>query len=684
MNSWQLGPEDLGDLKTVLEAEWLETNGLGSFASGTLSGAVSRRYHGLLTVATHPPVGRMHLVSKVAEVLVTPEGTFELDTNCFAGSVEPTGYQYLSSAEASPVPTFHYQVGGYLLRKRVFMIHTKQATAVTYELLEAPGPCRIQLRPMFTFRDFHSLTHQNEALDPTALRPGPAEILFRPYPGVPALHVYHGSLPFEASAGWQQNLHLQAEERRGLPCVEDHWTPGMFACELDPGGRRGLIFSTEPLQTEPDDPEVVSLSRQKSSASMGPDPFLLFEAEQTRREGLAGPHQGKGGLLEALAGSSSHFIVSRGEGSSIIAGYPWFEDWSRDTFISLPGLTLMMDRTDEAVQMLTAYSECIQDGLLPNRFPDPGQEPEYNSVDAPLWYIHALGRYLEKTDDLETLEERLLPVARSIVSAFLEGTRFGIHVDRDGLVVAGEPGMQLTWMDARVEDRVVTRRAGKPVEIQALWYNALRLLESTFYEVGEELDGQAYGELADQVEQSFLKLFWNEDEGYCHDVVDCPDIPGGVDTSLRPNQLLAASLPAALLDSARARRMIDRVRKDLLTPRGLRTLSPSAPGYQRRYQGSPAQRDGSYHQGTVWPWLIGPYCDSLVTAHGGWKPKVIKEVTAVLRSFEDHLTQAGLGFVSEIFEPEAPHEPVGCVAQAWSVGELLRVAAELDRQKSGH
>ncbi|MBI4872328.1 MAG: glycogen debranching enzyme family protein [Candidatus Riflebacteria bacterium] len=678
----------LSDLSSSLSREWLETNGLGSFASCSLSGAMTRRYHGLLVCATVPPVGRLQLVSKVAETIRVGDTSFELDTNLYPGAVHPTGHRHAVEASVRPFPSFVFRAGGVRLEKTVFMPREHQATVCVYSVAEAPGPVLLQLRLLLGCRDFHALTSQNPALDPRPRHLGDGHLVFEPYPRVPPIHVYFDAGEFHPSPCWFRNLEYPVERQRGLPCHEDNWSPGSVVVPLGTGRSVGIIFSAGPFgrwtpgarAVEPDSGHDSAVEgRQTQPAPADPDARSLMRLELKRREKAAGPFAGKGGLLEALARASEHFLVRRGEGHSIIAGYPWFEDWGRDTFISLPGLTLTMEKPELAAEILAEFAGFLKGGLLPNRFPDFAETPDYNTVDAPLWFIHAAGRYLESTDDLEGLCVNFLPAMDAIVSAFRAGTDFGIKMDSDGLLAAGADGLQLTWMDAKVGGRVITPRRGKPVEIQALWYNALRTLEAIACELGQSSRARSLETLADRVRASFLAKFWDEERGCCRDVVDDPNLNGQSDPSLRPNQLFAASLPYPLLDAGAARRMTDVVRDKLLTPRGLRTLSPDDPRYVAHYRGGPESRDAAYHNGVVWPWLLGAYCDALVRAHGGWKPEVAKEVGALLRGLETHLAEAGLGFVAEIFEPEPPFEPAGCIAQAWSVAELLRVAAELDR-----
>jgi predicted glycogen debranching enzyme len=445
----------------------------------------------------------------------------------------------------------------------------------------------------------------------------------------------------------------------------------------NPGSKIGLAPGDLPAPVRSPNPAAAG----KPAPAKAPSASALLESEERRRKCLAGPFEGKGGLLESLAVASDRFLVRRSPGHSVLAGYPWFEDWGRDTFISLPGLALTMGRHAIAAEVLAEFARFVKDGMLPNRFPDFAAEPEYNSVDAPLWFIHSAGRFLEASDDLEEVRDRFLPVMEAIVDSYRDGTRYGIAMDEDGLIAAGEPGMQLTWMDARYDGVVFTPRHGKPVEIQALWHSALCTLEAIHYELDNPTRAHEYGALAARVRESFLRKFWREEAGICHDVVDDPNLDGASDPSLRPNQLFAAALPYPLLDAARTRRMLEAVRAKLLTPVGLRTLSPTESGYLARYQGGPAERDAAYHNGTVWPWLLGAYCDAVVTANSGWQPAALTEIRAILAGFEKHLSEAGLGGISEIFEPEPPYTPVGCTHQAWSVAELLRIAAEVEKHE---
>ena len=397
----------------------------------------------------------------------------------------------------------------------------------------------------------------------------------------------------------------------------------------------------------------------------------LMSAAIERREELVSRVPKASGFVRELVLAADQFIVTRGNGQTVIAGYPWFSDWGRDTMIALNGLTLAAGRPEIARSMINEFSKHISQGMIPNRFPDEGEEAEYNTVDATLWYFEAIRAYIAATGDNKIIKGSLYKKLANIIDWHLQGTRFNIHVDTDGLLYAGEPGVQLTWMDAKIGDLVITPRTGKPVEIQALWYNALRIMSDLSLVFGTNADTDKFDDLADMCRQSFNAAFWNEDEDCLYDVIE----DGTRDGSIRPNQIFAASLPHSMLDDAKARQVVDRVAADLLTPVGLRSLSPADPRYCPVYIGSPFERDSAYHQGTVWAWLIGGFVDAYRRVY----PDDIARVDEIIAGFEPHLSEAGLGQVSEIFDADPPHTPRGCFAQAWSVAELLRVAVDSTR-----
>ena len=635
------------DLERAGNLEWLEANGLGGWASGTVAGCHTRRYHGLLVAATRPPVGRMVLLSKLAETIEVAGRRIELDANRYPGAVSPRGYEHLTSFAIDPMPTFIYQAAGVTLKKTIAAVHGENTTVVVFEVLDARGPVTLELRPLIAYRDYHGLQRANDAIRfaDASFREGVFRA--RPYDRAPELHLQADQASFTAAPDWYFRFEYAREAERGLDAHEDLFCYGVFRRDLAKGQRFGVIVSTG---------EVA-----------GRDPLALMEKERVRRGAVTDAVSKNDDVARTLTLAADAFVVRRGEDlRTIIAGYPWFSDWGRDTMIALPGLCLATGRQEDAKKILRAFARSIDKGMLPNRFPDGGEAPEYDAVDATLWFFVATRRYLDATGDDEFVLGELLPVFEDVIAWHLRGTRHGIRVDEDGLLQAGEPGVPLTWMDAKVGDRLITPRWGKAVEIQALWYNALAILADLRKRAGRSADAATLVERAKQVRERFVELFWNEDAACLFDVVDgdCKD------ASIRPNQIFALSLPYPLLAKDKARAVLAVVEAKLLTPYGLRSLSPDDPAYCGRYEGGPADRDAAYHQGTVWSWLLGPYADALVKTNGVvGKPKARKAIEGLI----PHLHEAGLGTISEIFDGDAPHAPRGCPAQAWSVGEALRI-----------
>jgi predicted glycogen debranching enzyme len=647
---WTIGPDVCGDFDRATELEWLETDGLGGWAGSTILGAHSRRYHGLLVAATHPPVGRMVLLSRLDET-VTVEGAgggaFDLACNRFPGAIHPHGFEHLERFRKAVFPVWDYAFAGVKLRKTVASLHGEPTRLVLYELLAAPGPVRLALQPFFAGRDIHATAHANGWVHREGIFAG-GSLAYRMYDGLPEVFLHVPGSSWQASPDWWNRFQYDRERERGLDFEEDLFTPGVLRVDLAPGARLGVMVSTV-------DPS-------------GRDVFALLETERRRRAAVLEAFGSSDPLCRALAAAGDSFIVRRGEDlRTVIAGYPWFSDWGRDTMIALPGLCLVTRRFAEAQGILRAFARAVSDGMLPNRFPDQGEAPEYNTVDASLWYFVAVWRYLQATGDESFVRGELLPVLEEILAWHRRGTRHGIKEDADGLLASGAPGVQLTWMDAKVGDWVVTPRMGKPVEIQALWVNALSILAALRERLGG--DGSDLHQRAARAAARFRDLFWNEDAGCLYDNVSA----GGPDASLRPNQLLALSLPFPLVTGERAERILRAVEAKLLTPCGLRTLAPDDPAYCPRCTGGPAERDGAYHQGTVWPWLLGPYLTALVRVRGEAGRRRGRDL---LTAFAPHLGAAGLGSVSEILDGDPPHTPRGCTAQAWSVAEILRAAAE--------
>ncbi len=639
----------LQDFNYAHSLEWLETNGLGGYASSTVSGANSRRYHGLLVAAMHPPVGRTVILSKLEDTLLVDEKRFELSANQYPGAVHPQGFRYLKSFERNFFPEFVFEAGGIKIKKTIAAIQGENTTLIIYEVLDASKNFRLELLPLCASRDYHSISHANDSIYKGYLF---QEGVFQTknYQDSPELFIKVPQSNFEVSGHWYNNFEYSIEHYRGLDFHEDLFNHGKFILDLKKGDQVGVIIST-------DDPS-------------GKDAMQLFMQEQKRREALVSNFT-ENESIKQLVLAADQFVVKRGDNlKTIIAGYHWFSDWGRDTMISLPGLCLVTGRYDDAKKILKAFAESISEGMLPNRFPDFGEAPEYNTVDATLWYFHAIYKYYQYTSDRDFVTT-VLPILKDIIEWHYKGTRYNIHVDADELLYSGQDGVQLTWMDAKVGDWVVTPRKGKAVEINALWYNALSIMKELLTKVENLKEAEIFKERAVRVHSSFNQKFWNESQSCLYDFVD----GDYKNDALRPNQIYALSLPFPLLPKAKAEKVFNVVSKKLLTPRGLRSLSPDHKEYKAIYGGDQWHRDGAYHQGTVWSFLLGPYIDALVTIKGS---KGKTEASTILKTFFDHLNEAGVGTVSEIFDAAPPHAPRGCMAQAWGVGEILRVAIEYD------
>jgi len=644
------GQDTCRDIDTALDREWLETNGLGGFASSTITGLNTRRYHGLLVAATHPPVGRMVLLSKLEETLIVDGKSFELSANQFPGVIHPQGFQYQTRFRLDPFPVFTYEVDGIELEKSVFMVQGENTTVVQYQLKTPHDSVRLELRPLIAFRDYHNTTHENGGLDPTvASEPGLASVA--PYPGLPRLYLAHDADGVEPTGQWYRNFEYRVEQERGLDYREDLFNPLMCRFDLSASATAAVVASTVRH-------DVREVPR-------------LHQNEIARRSQVADAAPVKDELVRWLVTAADQFIVAREEQKTVIAGYHWFSDWGRDTMIALPGLTLVTGRFDIARSILLEFSKHVDRGMLPNRFPDAGEQPEYNTVDGTLWFFEAIRAYADYTGDYEFVRKNLYRMLTDIITWHVRGTRYGIRVDDSGLLASGAPGVQLTWMDAKVGDWVVTPRHGKPVEIQVLWYNALRTMEDFAARFGDPAAAKRYAKMATVARWSFNRLFWNESAGCLYDVVN----GGPPDASIRPNQILAVSLHHSMVARGRAQAIVDVVAHELLTLYGLRTLAPGDPRYVGHYAGGQHARDSAYHQGTVWPWLMGPFLSAYVNVNGG-TAKARMQAAKWLEPFRKHLREAGLGQVSEILDGDLPHRPRGCIAQAWSVAELLRAAVE--------
>src|SRR6201982_3000243 len=539
--------------------------------------------------------------------------------------------------------------------KSVFMIHGENSAVIHYELRmnnrpQVPKNLRLEVRPSIAFRDYHGTTHENGVINP-AVQESSGLASVTPYPGLPSLHLAHNAIELRKTGDWYRNFEYDAERERGLDCSEDLFNPFVLCFDLRLRRQASIIASTE----RRDVTQAVEYRR----------------AEITRRRKVIMASPIEDGFAQSLAAASDQYLVSRGDEKTVIAGYHWFSDWGRDTMIALPGLTLPTGKYEVARSILRTFAKHVDQGMLPNRFPDAGETPEYNTVDATLWFFEAARAFLAYTGDLEFVGNELYPVFTDIISWHVRGTRYGIKMDESGLLTCGGVGVQLTWMDAKVGDWVVTPRRGKPVEIQALWYNALCIMEDLAQRLDDEPARKRYSGMATLTKWSFNRLLWNEKGNYLYDVVN----GGPPDASIRPNQIFAVSLPYTMLSPEKAGLVVRTVQQHLLTPYGLRSLALTDPQYRGRYTGDPVSRDGAYHQGTVWPWLMGPFITAYIKVNRNSEP-ARRQVETWLGALKQHLSDAGLGHISEVGGGGAPHQPGGCIAQAWSVAELLRATVE--------
>lgn len=678
------GPSHWEGFEAGIRKEWLVTNGIGGYASSSLIGANTRKYHGLLVVPLHPPRDRWVLLAKIEDEIGYNETIFQLSTNQYRNVIHPLGYRWLSQVSVGHYPTFYWVADGIHLKKEIFMVYGKDLTVIRYTVLEAPSLISLHLHPLLTCRGHHRLLRAESRFFEVRTVPqtdghhGTVVVERKPSQGnheeegakIPkeeeprhsqqshtaptfsTLYLYCPGAEFYADSQWYYNFQYVREKERGLDFEEDLFHPGTFTVKLHPGEEALFLASTAPVEE-----------------------ILVREWEGELRErasSLTAPFPDGEEIPRRLALATDPFLVKRKMkdgrvGSSILAGYPWFGDWGRDTFVALPGLTLVTRRFQIAKEILQTYAGFLHKGLIPNHLSGTSFNPrQYNSIDASLWYIYALYKYWRYTEDQRGVEE-LAPAVEEILTSYLQGTLHGIGVKEDGLLYGGDEQIQLTWMDAKVSHWVVTPRDGAAVEINALWYNALRIAERIFE--GERW--RKYGAMAANLQKVFEEKFWSDHECCLYDRIKGEE----KDSSIRPNQVFAAGLPFPVLTGEKAALVVKRVLTDLYAPLGFRTLSSSHSQYKGTYQGDRWLRDGAYHQGTVWPWLLGPFITAYLRVHGHSQES--KEFCKLLfLPFLDHLKDAGVGSVSEIFWGDPPHNPSGCIAQAWSVAELLRAYCE--------
>jgi predicted glycogen debranching enzyme len=633
--------------------EWLVTNGLGGYASATVGGEISRRYHGFLIAALPAPLGRIVMLNDLTTQVEDDGGNLS----------NPEDLREFALTDG--LPSWRYAIAGRVIEKSVLLPSHQNIAHITYRLIDGAAPVRLRLRPFVHFRRLEDPVDVPLQPSCSITARGP-QYEIRAAPDLPTLRLSidgDDGATFTADGGSRREFFFATEAERGYEARGAAWSPGYFTCELQEGAPLTLVASCEPWHT---------------TLALKPEDARHFELERRRRLIDMAPRSARSGLAAALVLSADTFVItpvgrvadlarSRAEGDdlrTVIAGYHWFTDWGRDTMISLEGLTLSTGRAPEARWILRAFAHYVRDGLIPNMFPEGESKGLYHTADATLWFFHALGRYVQLTGDEGTLR-LILPILKRVIRHHLKGTRFGIRVDpADGLLTQGAEGYQLTWMDAKVGDWVVTPRRGKAVEINSLWYNALCLMVEWLRRVG---DGEA-AEIAGHAERAraaFNRRFWHAEKRHLYDIVDGE---AGDDAAFRPNQIFALSLDHPVLDEARWEPVVDAVHDRLLTPFGLRSLAPGEPDYKPRYFGDLRARDAAYHQGTVWAWLIGPFVDAWLRVH----PGDFATARGFLEAFKRHITEAGIGSISEIFDADPPFTPRGCIAQAWSVAEVLR------------
>ena len=629
------------------ETEWLETDGLGGFAMGTTNGIRTRRYHSMLLSATTPPTGRMALVKSLDAWVEMDGSLFHLNSHMyFPGVISPNGAESIESFQKDPWPKWVYRLPrGMTLEREVFMPHGVSSVVISWKLMNAKEPVRLSVRPLLSFKDYHSLQHEdkNFRFDADIFE---KTVVWKPYDRAPLLTALHNGHYFHQPDWYRQFLYEQ-EQARGLDCVEDLATPGLFQWNFTKTRAILILTAGGEKPASPDHLQVVE---------------EVYDRYRTQEE------ERRGHFHSPLMRSAEDYFVKRGQGETVIAGYPWFTDWGRDTFVSIRGLGLATGRVAQTRKILLEWAKAISEGMVPNRFPDSGEQPEYHSVDASLWYIIAVYDYLKSSRagniSKKDWTEFQVPVEK-ILQGYFNGTRWGIKADEDGLLWSGEGDDSLTWMDARVNSKAVTPRVGKPVEVEALWLNAL-WVGGHFSEQWEDLFKKAL--------ISFQNRFWNGAGGYLYDVVDVKRQLGTGDTSFRPNQVFAVGgLPLTLLDDEKAKLLLQKVEAKLLTPLGLRSLAPGEAGFRRYYRGGILERDSSYHQGTVWPWLMGAFVEGWVRVRGNSAQAKQEARERFLDPLLEHLNSTGLGHLPEIADGEDPYMPRGCPFQAWSLGEAIRL-----------
>ena len=670
------GLDSIRKFEDSIHKEWIITNGLGGYASSTILGLNTRKYHGLLIAAFNPPVNRHVLLEKLDEEIIFEDKVLPLYCNEFKHGIIPEGFNFLQSFHLNPFPVFRYNVEGIEVLKRIFMLYKKNAAVVLYEVFN-PHLHNITMKiyPRINARHFHKVTCREKlgwSFVQTPFSNGTFLKIERPRVFIA---LTSGEGRYVPSEKWIDEVFYRVDASRGESSLDDYYQPGSFQFEIAANTRKKFCI----LAIGGPNEEDVKNNFLKLNKGVEHAEILMQNEINRLRNLLDSFYTFQSGInvhewLNWLVLAADSFIVSRRSSgtSSVIAGYHWFEDWGRDSLISLPGLTLITGKFEKARQILRTFKHYCQNGIVPNRFPDKvGDKPVYNTVDATLWFFNAILQYLKYTGDFKFVKEEFWPVLKEIINYHVNGTIYGIKVDSDGLLAHGP---QLTWMDAVVKSKAVTPRSGRAVEIQALWYNALKTMEILASHFGEKAEAEKYAVMAEKTKQSFLEKFWNSKVNCLFDVVHDD---GSVDTSIRPNQIVAVALDFSMLSKERSEQVVNIVWRKLLTPYGLRTLSAGDAHYRGRYVGDWNERNLAYHNGTAWPWLLGPFITAFLKVKNyeeKWRTFAFENFLKEL--FTKHVFEAGLGTVSEIFDGDEPHSPRGCISQAWSVAEPLRAYVE--------
>ncbi|NSW91684.1 MAG: glycogen debranching enzyme N-terminal domain-containing protein [Firmicutes bacterium] len=649
----QLGKENWRTFERGIEKEWLLANGIGGYASSTVIGANTRRYHGLLVASLNPPVERHLILSKIDETIMIGNESYNL-YSFRTPDYTMEGFKYQQRFINDPLPVFIYNVEDVFIEKKVTMVYGENTVAIVYRIINGSRGLKLRLTPLVNFRNYHHNSNKSHMIFKKSKIP--RGVVINPYnlAGI-NITITCSEADFTLKDDcWFINMYYPAEQERGLYPLEDHFIPGYFDVEVGPDEEKRVTI-------------VATLENEIKER----DGLVLIKKEKERIKALLDTAGYKDDFAQKLTIAADKFIVYRKSTGSktIIAGYPWFTDWGRDTMIALPGITLVTKRFDDARQILYTFSQYVKDGLLPNMFSDTGHSPAYNTVDASLWYFEAVSKYTDYTKDYLFIREHIYKTLKEIIHAYMNGTQFHIKMEKDFLISAGDLSTQLTWMDAKASGLAVTPRHGKAVEINALWYNALKVISALADRFGE--DGACYNKIAEKVKANFEKSFWNE-EGQClYDVIG-KDFK---DSRVRPNQILAVSITNAVIEGEKAEKIVRRVLKELYTDFGIRSLSPKEDGYKGTYTGDQYNRDSAYHQGTSWAWLSGHFITAFVKVYGK-RGLPAEKVRMFIEPFKDHMKDGCIGTISEIFDGDRPYFPRGCIAQAWSVGEVFRAYVE--------